>query len=97
MSRSADESSAFAERTVLAWQRTSLAILTMALLQMRFTAGAAPPVVLALIGFAGILAVVAAVESRRRDRGGRVGLVLAVAVAMLGSVELGLVLAHVDR
>lgn len=97
MSGSAGESSAFAERTALAWQRTSLAILTMALLQMRLTAGAAPSVVLALIGVSGILAVVAAVESRRRDGGGRVGLLLAVAVAMLGSVELGLVLAHVDR
>ena len=82
---------AFAERTALAWQRTSLAILTAALIQMRLAAGEAPGAVLLVIGVAGGLAVLAAVESRRRERGGRVGLLLASAVATLVVVEIGLV------
>jgi uncharacterized membrane protein YidH (DUF202 family) len=84
---------AFAERTVLAWQRTALAILAAALIQLRLVAGEAPGVVLVVIALAGALAVVAAVDSRRRDRGGRVGVLLTVSVATLVLVELGVVLA----
>ena len=43
-------------------------------------------------GVAGALAALAAVESRRRDRGGRVGLLLTLAVGILMVVELVLVL-----
>jgi uncharacterized membrane protein YidH (DUF202 family) len=82
---------AFAERTTLAWQRTSLAILAAALIQLRLVAAEAPAVVLVVIGLAGALAVLAAVDSRRRDRGGRIGLLLTVSVATLVLVELGLV------
>lgn len=85
------ESSGFAERTVLAWQRTSLAIVTLALVQLRLTTGEAPTVVLGIIGFAAVLAAVAGLESRRRERGGRVGLLLTVAVVLLTGVELALV------
>ncbi len=85
------ETSGFAERTALAWQRTSLAILTLALLQLRLTAGHAPGVVLGLIGAAAVLAALAGVTARRRDRGGRVGLLLTSAVVLLTLVELGLV------
>lgn len=84
---------AFAERTGLAWQRTSLAILTAALIQLRLATGEAPGAVLVVIAAAGALAALAAVESRRRDRGGRVGLLLTVAMATLMLAELGLVLA----
>jgi uncharacterized membrane protein YidH (DUF202 family) len=87
------EASAFAERTALAWQRTALAILTAALIQLRLATGEAPGAVLVVIGVAGALAALAAVESRRRDRGGRVGLLLTLAVAILMVVELVLVLA----
>lgn len=86
------ESSGFAERTVLAWQRTSLAILAVALLQLRLTSGEAPGVVLGLIAVAAVLAALAGAETRRRDRGGRVGLLMSVAVALLTLAELGLVL-----
>jgi uncharacterized membrane protein YidH (DUF202 family) len=84
--------SAFAERTTLAWQRTALAILTAALIQLRLATGEAPGAVLLVIGVAGALAALAAVESRRRARGGRVGLLLTSAIAMLLVVELGLAL-----
>jgi uncharacterized membrane protein YidH (DUF202 family) len=92
MSPPAAETSAFAERTVLAWQRTSLAILTVALVQLRLTTGEAPGVVLAVIGTAAALAALAGVEARRRDRGGRVGLLMTCAVVLLSVAELGLVL-----
>lgn len=87
----APERSAFAERTVLAWQRTSLAILTVALVQLRLSSGEAPTVVLGLIAVAAVLAALAGVEASRRDRGGRVGLLMSVAVALLTLTELGLV------
>jgi uncharacterized membrane protein YidH (DUF202 family) len=86
------ETGGFAERTVLAWQRTSLAILTVALLQLRLTSGEAPGVVLGVIAVAAVLAGLAGVEARRRDRGGRVGLLMSLAVALLALAELGLVL-----
>lgn len=86
------ETSGFAERTVMAWQRTSLAVLTLALLQLRLATGEAPGAVLALIGAAAVLAALAGVEARRRDRGGRVGLLMTVAVVLMTLVELGLVL-----
>jgi uncharacterized membrane protein YidH (DUF202 family) len=86
------DASAFAERTALAWQRTALAILTAALIQLRLAAGEAPGAVLVIIAVAGALAALAAVESRRRDRGGRVGLLLTVAMSTLMLVELSLVL-----
>jgi uncharacterized membrane protein YidH (DUF202 family) len=86
------EAGAFTERTVLAWQRTSLAILTAALIQLRLAAGEAPTAVLVVIGAAGLLAALAGVESRRRLRSGRVGLLMSVAVATLAVVEIGLVL-----
>jgi uncharacterized membrane protein YidH (DUF202 family) len=86
------DAGAFAERTALAWQRTALAILTAALIQLRLAAGQAPGAVLAIIAVAGALAALAAVESRRRDRGGRVGLLLTVAMSTLMLAELGLVL-----
>jgi uncharacterized membrane protein YidH (DUF202 family) len=88
---SAPEASGFAERTALAWQRTSLAVLTLALVQLRLTTGEAPSVVLGLIGVAAALAALAAVEARRRDRGGRVGLLMTCAVVLLTLTELGLV------
>lgn len=88
----APETSGFAERTVLAWQRTSLAILTVALVQLRLSSGEAPGVVLGVIAIAAVLAALAGVEARRRDRGGRVALLMSVAVALLTLAELSLVL-----
>ncbi|QIK67533.1 DUF202 domain-containing protein [Nocardioides sp. HDW12B] len=87
-----EAASGFAERTVMAWQRTSLAIVTLALLQLRLTSGHAPGVVLGLLGLAAVMAALAGVEARRRDRGGRVGLLLTSAVVLLTLVELGIVL-----
>lgn len=89
---STPETGGFAERTVLAWQRTSLAVLTLALLQLRLTSGEAPGVVLGVIAIAAVLAALAGFEARRRDRGGRVGLLMSVAVVLLTLAELGLVL-----
>jgi uncharacterized membrane protein YidH (DUF202 family) len=86
------DTGAFAERTALAWQRTALAILTAALIQLRLAVDEAPLAVLVIIAVAGALAALAAVESRRRDRGGRVGLLLTAAMSTLMLVELSLVL-----
>lgn len=87
------ERTGFAERTVLAWQRTALAVVTLALVQLRLASGDAPGAVLAVLVLAAGIAVLAGLDARRRDRGGRVGLLLTVAVLVLGAAELGLALA----
>ena len=60
------EGSAYAERTVLAWQRTSLAILTGALVQLRLSAGEAPLAALVLLGLAAVAAIRVLAPARER-------------------------------
>lgn len=94
----------YEERTVLAWHRTALSISAGALVQFRLTYGRAPAWLLVVILVAALLSVVAVVESRHRypgvstgraavvDRGGRLSLLLTVAVLLMLGVELAVVL-----
>lgn len=94
------DAAAFRERTVLAWHRTGLSITAGSLVQFRLTVDEEAPVALAVIAAAGLMSVLAVVESRRRHpddrsgraavaaRGGRVPLLLTLAVTLLLLVQL---------
>ncbi|MCA1783519.1 MAG: DUF202 domain-containing protein [Dermatophilaceae bacterium] len=96
----------YEERTVLAWHRTALAIIGGAMMPFRLTYGDGPPWLLAVIVGAALLAVLSVTESRHRypgdrtrradvrDRGGRLGALVALSVTLLLLAELALVLSR---
>ncbi len=94
------------ERTALAWQRTALSLVAGAAVVARLAWDPLGYVVLPVLALAGVLGVWVFVESagryrhdvgarpRKRARGGRAPLALAVAVVCIGVAELLVLLAR---